>query len=175
MVKKRNREVINGPFTVVQWRHHDSLDRDSSSYLVWASLTCLLFHLLHTRRDAQLWVLFLQSTMQPLEACWVSQDEDLRQEGGGWLGSALGITAFRREKEGGRIGQRKKFNCNARSSEAGMILQSCPQLEWGVGAFIPLQQSVTGCRSSRQEGMTLDKGSWQLRALWWQHCRWLRE
>ena len=55
--------------------------------------------------------------------------QTLRYEGGGELGRALGIMTFEREKEGDGTGQRKNFNSRVRSSEAGMILQSCSQLE----------------------------------------------
>ena len=177
MVKKRNKEVIKGYFTVVQGRHqasqvalvvknpmdrgawwatvhgttksrtwlewlstqggqHASLDHQTSSYLVWASsLTRLLFHLLHD----QLWVLFLQSTGSHWKQVEFPRMQTLRYEGGGELGRALGIMTFEREKEGDGTGQRKNFNSRVRSSEAGMILQSCSQLEWEMRAFIPPQ------------------------------------
>ena len=55
--------------------------------------------------------------------------QTLRHEGGGELRRALRIMAFQREKEGGGTGQGKSFSSRVGSSEAGMILQSCSQLE----------------------------------------------
>lgn len=79
------------------------------------------------------------------------------------------------EKKKGRGGQERKLSCDAllmgpsltpESFEAGMTLQSCPQVRPGDQAFVLPHQSAVGCWPLQGAGLALSSGSRKGPALW---------